>query len=140
MKAAIYTRRQALMAVAAAAFVLMGSMTAAQELAQQLPQHAGRSLSSAPSSGVKQMAKYMPRMSEASDLVLKGPAHFEGISGLLECWMGQTLHGQVLYGMQCGPGRRWSHRPEFQCYASSRSAPCMHWTCTTPVHNECILD
>ena len=74
MKAAIYTRRQVLMAVAAAAFVLLGSLTAAQELAQQLPQHAGRSLSSTSGSGVKQMAKYMPRMSEASDLVLEGPA------------------------------------------------------------------
>ena len=138
MKAAIHTRRQVLMAVAAAAFVLLGSMTAAQELAQQLPQHSGRSLSSASGSGVKKMAKDMPKMSEASDLLLKDLHRPEGTSGLLERSMGQMLHGQVIYGMQCGLKRRQSHRHEFQCCASSRSAQWhavdMHYSSSQRVH------
>lgn len=73
MKAAIHTRRQVL--VAAASFVLLGSVTAAQELAQQLPQHAGRSLSSASGSPVKQMARDEPKLSEASHFMLEGLVH-----------------------------------------------------------------
>lgn len=71
MKAAVHTRRQVLVAVAAASFVLLGSVTAAQEFAQQLPQHAGRSLSSASGSSAIQMPKDEPKLSETSGFMLE---------------------------------------------------------------------
>lgn len=69
MTAAIHTQRQVLVAAAAAAaFVLLSSLAAAQDLVQQLQQQGGRTLSSASGSRVKQMAKYMPKLSETSCL------------------------------------------------------------------------
>ncbi len=64
MTAAIHTRRQVLVAAAAAAFVLLSTLAAAQDLVQKFQQQGGRTLSSASGSRVKQMAKFMPKMSE----------------------------------------------------------------------------